>query len=479
MKKEEDYLATLFKQKFGNDPTSITQLPNSGSDRQYFRLADQQSTAIGVVNNDRKENEAFISFTRTFLQAGLPVPEILAEALDEDCYLISDLGDMTLFRYLTGMRQGGGEFPDELIELYRNVLQILPRFQIVAGKEIDYTSCYPRQAFDRQSMMWDLNYFKYYFLKLAKVPYDEQALEDDFDTFTHFLLQAPSDFFIYRDFQSRNIMLLHDDPYFIDYQGGRKGALQYDVASLLYDAKADIPQDARDQLLEFYLDALEGYLPGKREEFLSFYPGFVLIRILQAMGAYGYRGYYEKKRHFLQSIPYAVSNLRELHDKWLKTDGVPQLPMLMEVLDRIIRNPSFQHQGVTPPGLTVTINSFAYKNGIPEDPSENGGGFVFDCRSLPNPGRLEAYVELNGKDQPVKDFLHQEEIVSEYKKHVWPIIDHSVHNYLERDFQHLFVNFGCTGGQHRSVFFAEELANYLKGRKKVNIIVNHTNLKST
>jgi len=470
------HLSALFKRKFGERLVSVNRLPDSGSYRQYYRLTGREMTAIGVVNDDRRENEAFISFTRTFLQSDLPVPEILDEAPEDNCYLISDLGDMTLFRYLTGVRQGRVDFPDEVTGLYRKALQILPKFQIEAGEKIDYSKCYPRHAFDRQSMMWDLNYFKYYFLKLAKIPFDEQALEDDFETFTRFLLQASSGFFMYRDFQSRNIMLVNGDLYFIDYQGGRRGALQYDVASLLYDAKADIPQDIRDQLLELYLDALEAYLPGKREEFLTFYPGFVLIRILQALGAYGFRGYYEKKRHFLQSIPFAVANLRNLCNLWLKTEVNPRLPMLMKVLDHIIGNPSFQHPGTVSPGLTVTINSFSYKNGIPEDPTENGGGFVFDCRALPNPGRHEEYRQLTGKDQQVKDFLQKEDAVTEFQKHVWSIIDQSVQNYLDRDFQRLFVNFGCTGGQHRSVYFAEELAKYLKGREKVNIVVNHTNL---
>jgi len=479
MKKEEQHLETLFKQRFGDDTISFNPLPNSGSDRQYYRLNGRETTAIGVVNEDRSENEAFISFTHTFLEAGLPVPEILAEELEDHCYLISDLGDMTLFRYLTGVRQERIDFPDELAGLYQKVLQILPKFQIEAGAKIDYSKCYPRQAFDRQSMMWDLNYFKYYFLQLATVPYDEQALEDDFETFTRFLLEAPSGFFMYRDLQSRNIMLVNDDPYFIDYQGGRKGALQYDVASLLYDAKADIPQETRGQLLEFYLDALESCLPGKRKEFLTFFPGFILIRILQAMGAYGFRGYYEKKRHFLQSIPFAVTNLRNLYDLWMKSESNPRLPTLMKVLDQIIGNPSFQHPETVSQGLTVTINSFSYKNGIPEDSTENGGGFVFDCRALPNPGRYDDYLKLTGKDQQVKDFFQREEAVAEFMKHVWLIIDQSILNYLSRDFKHLFVNFGCTGGQHRSVYFAEKLALYLKGRKNVNIVLNHTNLPST
>ncbi len=500
---KEEKVTALFQRTYGEKPERVVKLPDSGSSRLYFRISRKQRDAIGVYNDDQKENEAFLSFTRTFRSLGLPVPEILAEDLENHCYLLTDLGDQTLFSSLIIQRKEESGFPAVIIERYKQALKTLPIFQIKGGAEIDYRKCYPRQAFDVQSMMWDLNYFKYYFLKLAHVPFDEQALEEDFGTFTTFLLRADTDYFMYRDFQSRNIMLVNDRPYFIDYQGGRKGPLQYDVASLLYDAKANLPQKVRDQLLGFYLDELGQYLPGKRMNFLSFFPGFILIRVLQALGAYGYRGYYEKKSHFLQSIPYALNNLRNLRNLWLDKKFGVELPTLFGLLDHLIlnnetmlpepttsnqqgnyltANPSPQGEGrIRYPAsgissLTVTINSFSYKNGIPPDPTENGGGFVFDCRALPNPGRLDAYKQISGKDQAVIDFLKREAEVDLFLHDAISIVDQSVSKYLERGFQHLFVNFGCTGGQHRSVYCAERMKEYLIEKYNIVIALNHTNL---
>ncbi|MBL7138648.1 MAG: phosphotransferase, partial [Bacteroidales bacterium] len=489
-------VAVLFQRTFGVRPDGIIRLPDSGSDRLYFRMTGEAETVIGVYNDNRKENEAFLSMTRTFTSLDLPVPEIIAEDVENSCYLISDLGDQSLFSVLASRRKAETGFPASIMDVYKKVLKTLPLFQIRAGEKMDYRKCYPRHAFDRQSMMWDLNYFKYYFLKLAHIPFDEQALEEDFDTFTTFLLRAEAVYFMYRDFQSRNIMMVGDDPYFIDYQGGRKGALQYDVASLLYDAKADLPQEIRDQLLEFYLDELERYLPGKQTEFLTYYPGFILIRILQALGAYGYRGYYEQKSHFLQSIPYALNNLQNLRNLWSNKKFGIELPTLFYVLNKLIEDPGFTppptppHEGreassiqdpgssiqdpaTISPGLTVTINSFAYKNGIPPDQTGHGGGFVFDCRALPNPGREARFKEMTGLDQPVMDCLAKEEAVARFLRNVTTLVEQSVTNYLERGFQHLQVSFGCTGGQHRSVYCAEKLKNYLADRYKITINLNH------
>ncbi|MFH1296478.1 MAG: RNase adapter RapZ [Bacteroidota bacterium] len=484
---KEEQVTGLFQRTFGAKPDGMVRLPDSGSNRLYFRLLGSSETVIGAYNEDRKENEAFLSFTRTFLRLGLPVPEILAEDPDNHSYLISDLGDQSLFSALTARRKEGSEFPEAIMDDYRKVLKILPAFQIQAGAEIDYTKCYPRSAFDRQSMMWDLNYFKYYFLKLAHVPFDEQALEEDFDALTSFLLQAGSEYFMYRDFQSRNILLVREEPWFIDYQGGRQGALQYDVASLLYDARANLPQAIRDQLLECYLEELERYLPGKQTEFLTYFPGFILIRILQSLGAYGYRGYYEKKSHFLQSIPYALNNLRNLCSLWVGKKFGVELPSLFNLLHHIIQDPptSNQHSasgighpasGISP--LTVTIHSFACKNGIPPDPTGHGGGFVFDCRALPNPGKEERFNDLTGLDQPVIDFFSEEVTVDWFLRNVTTLVEQSVTDYLERGFQHLQVSFGCTGGQHRSVFCAESLRRSLEKHEYLNIEVNHRNIPS-
>jgi hypothetical protein len=322
-------------------------------------------------------------------------------------------------------------------------------------------------------MTWDLNYFKYYFLKLAKVSFDEQKLEDDFETLTNFLLEADHNHFMYRDFQSRNIMLLNNKPYFIDYQGGRKGALQYDIASLLYDAKAAIPQKIRNELLAFYLEILKTHLPFDRRKFLKYYNGFVLIRILQAMGAYGFRGYYENKPHFLQSIPYAVQNI-----KWLLEGNnlTLHLPMLTDVLQEIIDSTGSAHQPPVESNLTVQISSFSYKNEIPHDETGHGGGFLFDCRALPNPGRMQEYMELSGLDPPVIGFLRKEHEVDAFLTHVYSLIDQSVNTYIGRGFTHLSVNFGCTGGKHRSVYCAEELAKHLKSKFNIKILIDHKEL---
>jgi aminoglycoside/choline kinase family phosphotransferase len=473
MKNEELKIKKLYQKWAGTEPESIEFLPGSGSYRRYYRLKGGQNSVIGVFNEDRKENDAFISFSQTFLQHELPVPVVHASDSSGQLYLISDLGDLTLFGYLSGIRSGAEDFPEEIINTYRKVIGFLPLFQIVAGKDLDYSKCYPRKAFDSQSMMWDLNYFKYYFLKLAKVAFDEQKLEDDFQTLVQFLLGAGTDHFMYRDFQSRNIMVVEGEPWFIDYQGGRKGPLQYDIASLLYDAKAAIPETVRAHLLESYLDVLENYFPVDRKTFRQFYSGFVLIRILQALGAYGFRGYYENKPHFLKSIPFAIANLQYL----LETKSLPvPLPMLGEVLEKIISNPSFRFIKETSNRLTVKISSFSYKTGIPADDDGNGGGFVFDCRALPNPGRFEEYRKFNGNDPQVIAFLEKDPEVGEFLIHACSLVDQSIRTYIERGFTSLTVSFGCTGGQHRSVYCAAELARHIGSKFGVQVDLHHNEL---
>ena len=324
--------------------------------------------------------------------------------------------------------------------------------------------------------MWDLNYFKYYFLKLTKTVFDEQLLENDINKFAEFLLSAEMNNFMYRDFQSHNIMIKDEKLYFIDYQGGRKGALQYDVASLLYDAKADVPQKIRDELVEFYIQHLNRRTKINRKEFLNHYYGYILIRILQAMGAYGFRGLYENKVHFLKSIPYSIKNLKYLIDNNLLPDGFPEL---RKSLAKIINNDKLSKFGYheTQDKLKVTINSFSYKNGIPLDLSGNGGGFVFDCRALPNPGRLEKFKELTGRNKEVIFFLENESTVKNFLENVSKISEVSIKNYIERKFTSLVINFGCTGGQHRSVYSAEKLSTLLKNKFDINVEVNHTGLE--
>src|SRR5579864_734246 len=306
-----DVLNRLFEKHFHAPPERIQPLQGElgASGRKIVRLSRGNQSAIGILYSVREENAAFLAFSRHFRRHGLPVPEIYADDLDHGAYLEEDLGDTTLFEFLSLNRSGDSISPS-VVDYYRSVVAELPRFQIDAGSDLDYSVCYPRGSFDRQSINWDLNYFKYYFLRLASIPFNEQALEDDFDRLTNFLLEAPGDYFLYRDFQSRNIMLREGSPFFVDYQGGRKGALQYDVASLLYDAKADLPPELRQQLLNHYLDKLAGFIDLSRDEFMQHYYAYVYIRIMQALGAYGFRGFYERKAHFLQSVPYALKNVR-------------------------------------------------------------------------------------------------------------------------------------------------------------------------
>ena len=466
---EKNEIIELFENHFNEKVERFEMLPLSGSYRQYCRMQNNNRSVIGAINTDVKENTAFLSFSNHFKTNGLPVPEVFAVSSDLKKYLQEDLGDTTLFRFLSTTREKEG-FSENIVTEYKKVLKVLPKIQIIAGKDIDYSVCYPREAFDKQSMMWDLNYFKYYFLKLAKIHFDEQALEDDFQLFSNYLLSANSGFFLYRDFQSRNVMLKDDEVYFIDYQGGRQGALQYDLASLLYDGKADIPQSVRTQLFEFYLGELKKYMTIDEEKFTVFFKGFVLIRIMQAMGAYGFRGFYEKKEHFLKSIPFALKNLEFL----LKDLNLPvELPELYNVLDQLIHSEVLKEIGQVKSNLTVTVTSFSYKKGIPVDPSGNGGGHVFDCRAINNPGRYAEYKELTGKDLVVQEFLEQKSEIGIFLNSVKVLVDQSVKNYLERDFSHLSVSFGCTGGQHRSVYSAEKIAKHLQNNFPVNVVLIH------
>ena len=467
--KIKDQLTSLFEAHFKEEVTFFELLPASGSYREYARIKSMHHQVIGAYNHDVKENKAFLEFSTHFLGKGIPVPRIYSVSEDQICYLQEDLGNTTLFDFLTKVREREG-FSDKIVEEYKKVLRQLPRIQLVAGKDIDYSVCYPRQAFDKQSMMWDLNYFKYYFLKLAKIPFDEQALEDDFELFSDYLLEVDTDAFLYRDFQSRNIMLKDGQVYFIDYQGGRKGALKYDLASLLYDAKADIPEAIRKELLEFYLDELSQYTDIDRQKFKSLFDGYVLIRIMQAMGAYGFRGFFEKKQHFLKSIPYALNNLETLLAK--NTIEI-KLPELFKVLKSVVESTFLQSISSDTNRLTVNISSFSYKKGIPKDRSGNGGGFVFDCRAIHNPGRFIEFKYLTGKDPEVQQFLEEKSTMAEFLAPVVSLVKHSVEVYLERGFTHLSVSFGCTGGQHRSVYAAEKMAEYLRNNYPLTVVLQH------
>ncbi len=466
-------LEHLFEEYTGQVATSVIAMPRSGSSRQYFRLQNGQHSVVGVFNADIKENIAFISFTESLQKAGIRVPRILIERLDAHVYLQSDLGDMTLFEYIKTVRNGD-PFPQPLREVYIKVIQQLPVIQTKLASEIDFSVCYPRPAFDRQSMLWDLDYFKYYFLKLAGIAFDEQDLETDFSNFSDWLLESPAEFFLYRDFQSRNIMLVDGEPHFIDYQGGRKGALQYDIASLLYDAKAGLSEEVREELLQLYLDELEKVMPVDREKFMQFFYGFVLIRIMQAMGAYGYRGFFERKEHFLQSIPYALDNMAAVV---AKIKFPVNLPTLTKIWNHLPHSEQLREIGANAQRLRVKIESFSYKRGLPQDETEHGGGFIFDCRSIHNPGRYQEYKTKSGMDKEVISFFAKEEEMTEYLEDVYGIVDRAVKKYVDRKFNYLSVSFGCTGGQHRSVYCAQNLAKHLKNKFDIVIDVSHRETK--
>ena len=470
-----DILKRLFEHHFHSPVVYLLPLQGQlgGSGRKIIRLATETLSAVGILYDVREENVAFINFSRHFRRHGLPVPEIYAEDLSHGAYLEEDLGNTTLFEHLSKNRTGANIAP-KAKEAYRKVVALLPRFQIEAGRDLNYKVCYPRASFDRQSIAWDLNYFKYYFLRLAGIPFNEQELENDFGRLTRFLLTADHDFFLYRDFQSRNVMLRDGYPFFLDYQGGRKGALQYDIASLLYDAKADLPPELRQELLDHYIDSVAGFIKLKREAFMQHYYAYVYIRIMQALGAYGFRGFYERKAHFLQSVPYALTNLRWL----LHNVNLPvELPTLMSAFNSMLGSEKLQRLASDAANLTVQICSFSFHRGWPKDEFGHGGGFVFDCRSLPNPGREERFNGLTGRDAPVIDYLDRHETVHQFLASVLSLVDASVKEYQRRGFKSLMVSFGCTGGQHRSVYLAEQLAKRLHGREGVEVVVRHRELE--
>ena len=464
-------IVELFEAAFGVEPVSVREIGADGSNRTYIRLiGPAEERAVGAIGPDPEENRAFLSFTRTLHGAGFPVPELYAADESAGVWLEEDLGDVTLFGALEEARdREGGDFPESMMPTYRKVLALLPRLQLEGGRIIDFDVAYPRAAFDEQSIRWDLNYFKYHFLKLAHIPFNEQRLEDDFDALVGFLLEADADHFLYRDFQSRNIMLRDGDPWLIDYQGGRRGALHYDPASLLYDAKAAIPEPLRDELLEHYLDALAEETAVDRDAFRHRYRGYVVVRLLQAMGAYGYRGFHEGKPRFLQSVPHAARNLEVLLDRGLPTP----MPELEAVFRRIIEAWADEEVGDAD-GLTVRITSFSYRRGYPRDPDPHGGGFVFDCRGLPNPGRLPAYADESGLDDGTAAFLDERDETRSFWNGVRQLTDAQVEEYLRRGFTSLTVSFGCTGGQHRSVYMSERLAAHLTAAyPQVGVRVTH------
>ena len=459
-------LNRLFEEITGEKVQEITEFPSSGSNRKYFRLKSWHFTRIGVWGASPEENRAFVYLSAHLRKQGLPVPEVYEHTYDYMYYVQEDLGDTLLFDALEGGRKSG-EFSRQECLFLQQTIRLLPVLQFKGAENLDFSRCYPRPEFDRRSVFWDLNYFKYCFLKTTGIEFSEDKLEDDFDKLADTLLEEPFYTFMYRDFQARNVMLKEGTPFFIDFQGGRKGPLYYEVASFLWQAKANYPEKLRAALLDDYLEALQAFMPVDPEAFKKRLRYFVLFRSLQVLGAYGFRGYFEKKRHFLESVPFAISNLRNLLE-----EGFPEYPYL----DKTLRDLCDRDENVGKKeerGLTVQVYSFSYRKGIPEDFSGNGGGFVFDCRAIHNPGKYEAYKCLTGLDEPVIRFLEEDGEVLRFMESVYALVDASVERYRQRGFTSLMVCFGCTGGQHRSVYCAQHLAEYVYRKWGVNVHLLH------
>ncbi len=459
-----EQLQQLYKSYTGHEPEAIEEMPSSGSNRLYFRLKGNP-TVIGVRGESQAENAAFLYMANHFLRKGLPVPEVYAQTDDQMYYIQQDLGDTLLFKAIEKGRLTH-QFSEEEKILLKKTMRLLAKVQFRGAEGMDFSVCYPQAEFNQRSILWDLNYFKYCFLKATGLSFQENLLEDDFQRMADVLLQSSSDTFMYRDFQSRNVMVVNGDPWLIDFQGGRKGPFYYDVASFLWQAKANYPESLRQELLQEYLDAIRVYRRIDETEFYSTLRHFVLFRTMQVLGAYGFRGYFEKKPHFMQSIPFAMENLRQL----LKS-SYPEYPYLCEVLKQLTELKQFKDQQKKP--LVVKIMSFAYKKGIPDDPTGNGGGFVFDCRAVNNPGKYDRYKPFIGLDKPVIQFLEEDGEILTFLKHVYALVDASVKRYMERGFTNLSVCFGCTGGQHRSVYAAQHLAEHLNEKFGVEVNLVH------
>ncbi len=443
-------------------------LTASGSNRRYFRIEseDKTTTLIGVQGTSKDENHAFLYMDRHFLERGLNVPRVLAVSDDEMNYVQQDLGNTLLFDYIAEGRKTG-VFCEREKQMLRKTMRALARFQIVGSQDMDYMQCYPQPEFNLRSILWDLNYFKYCFLKATGLDFQEDRLENDFERMAYILLKADMSAFMYRDFQSRNVMIVGEEPYFIDFQGGRKGPVYYDVASFLWQAKANFHNDLREELIEEYLDELCGYRQVDKEAFYETLKHFVLFRTMQVLGAYGFRGYFEKKPHFLQSIPFAIENLRQL-----LASSSDDYPYLIEVLQRMTEMKQFKEVGLRKP-LVVKVYSFSYKKGIPADASGNGGGYVFDCRAVNNPGKYERYTYFTGMDEPVIKFIEDDGEMKPFLEAAESLVDSSVKRYKDRGFQNLMVSFGCTGGQHRSVYAAEKMAEHINKKFGVEVQLIH------
>ncbi len=466
-------ISELYKNWKGISIETIDVLPQSGSERRYFRLHEKDGqTLIGTYGANKKENEVFIYFSKKFSKQDLHVATIYAVSKDGLFYIQEDFGDDSL---LTLLEKDG--FTNEIYLLFKKSLEALAKLQVNGDKELDYNRCLTNHEFGKQAIMADLLYFKYYFLDALRRPYDKQKLMDDFEKLSQYLAHTEYNYFMFRDFQSRNILIdENNSPHFIDYQGGMKGAPQYDVASMLWQARANLSDEWKENLLNDYILSFEKEIGEKIDvpNFKNQYNGFVLIRLLQVLGAYGFRGLFERKAHFLTSIPFALLNLKHFLSKnVIEIDTLEFQKVLAICTEEETINYFTPIQASEQTPLLIKITSFAYKNGIPEDASGNGGGFVFDCRSILNPGRLDEYKIITGRDKPVKDFLEQQTQMPLFLNSVFDLVDIAVTDYIKRNFENLSINFGCTGGQHRSVFAADALARHLRNKFKVKIILTH------
>ena len=466
-------LQKLYQQYTGTPAQEVIEMQASGSNRRYFRLTGVQSL-IGVYGTCKEENEAFLYMAEHFKKKNLPVPQVVCTSEDKLYYLQEDLGDTLLFHAIEKGRITNS-FSEEEKELLRKTVRMLPSIQFAGADGFDFNRCYPQAEFNQRSILWDLNYFKYCFLKATGLEFQEDKLEDDFMKMSDVLLRSSSATFMYRDFQSRNVMIKDGEPWFIDFQGGRKGPFFYDVASFLWQAKARYPESLREELLDEYIKALCKYKPGDRAYVFSQLRHFVLFRTLQVLGAYGFRGYFEKKPHFIQSVPYAIENLRQL----LREDYT-EYPYLCTVLRELTELKQFKDD-LKKRQLTVKVMSFAYKKGIPNDPTGNGGGYVFDCRAVNNPGKYERYKPFTGLDQPIIKFLEDDGEIFPFLENAYALVDASVKRYMERGFSNLMVCFGCTGGQHRSVYSAQHMAEHLNKKfgVRVELIHREQNIEQT
>lgn len=459
-------LENLFEQYTGVKIHSKVELSASGSNRRYFRLLNKNTSIIGVEGTSIDENIAFIEMAKHFYAKGLPVPKVLGQSADRLSYIQEDLGDTLLFDYIAEGRKTG-VFCEAEKDMLRQTMRILPQIQVTGAQDFNFSTCYPQPEFNERSILWDLNYFKYCFLKSTGLEFQENLLEDDFAKLSKILLRSKTNTFMYRDFQSRNVMIKDGKPYFIDFQGGRKGPLYYDVASFLWQAKAKYNEVLKEELLEVYLESLQKIMPVDQYNFKLQLQHYVLFRTLQVLGAYGFRGYFEKKPHFLQSIPYALENLRII-----LRDEISGYPYLIGILKQMTELKQFKEVSVRKP-LVVKVYSFSFKKGIPNDDSGNGGGFVFDCRAVNNPGKYERFAYLTGLDESVIQFLEEDGEIITFLENATQLVDASIKRYMDRGFTNLMVSFGCTGGQHRSVYSAQKMAEHIHETYGIEVQLIH------